>query len=197
MRIRLKQTVNFIDRSSLSAVQPSLIVHASNDTQNVPDWLQDTPEFDLLIDSGHLEVIASPAATRRNRTAADVGGAGIGGTHIPQGSEADPTKPGNEENLHLVDAVDHRAENERLRAQLAELQAKAEKDLKPVQGDAATDTDPLKKSSGQDGDAGDWTQAGQDAKGFPCPKGCPEDVTATPAEKGAYTRRLNAANAKG
>ena len=34
-----------------------------------------------------------------------------------------------------------------------------------------------RKSSGIDGDAGDWTQAGQDASGFPVPKGSPEDVT--------------------
>jgi hypothetical protein len=189
MRIRLKQTVNFIDRSNLSAVQPSLIVHASNETQNVPDWLQDTPEFDLLIDSGHLEVIASPAATKRLKTAADVGGAGIAGTAIPQGSEADPTKPGHESNAHIAEVVDHAEENARLRAQVAELTAKAERDLKPDAIDEA-----LSKSSGQDGDAGDWTTVGRDAKGYPCPQGCPEDTTATPAEKGAYTKRLKAAN---
>lgn len=191
MRIRLKQTVNFIDRSNLSAVQPSLIVHASNETQNVPDWLQDTPEFDLLVDSGHLEVIASPASTKRIKTAADVGGGGIAGSHIPQGSEADPTKPGHESNAHLFD---HAEENTRLRAQIADLEAKAKRDLTP-----ATDAidEALDKSSGQDGDAGDWTKAGRDAMGYPCAKGCPEDVTATPAEKGAYTKRLKAANEAG
>ena len=33
------------------------------------------------------------------------------------------------------------------------------------------------KSSGIDGDAGDWTAAGQDKDGFPVAKGSPEDVT--------------------
>lgn len=36
----------------------------------------------------------------------------------------------------------------------------------------------LTKSSGIDGDAGDWTQAGMDATGFPVVKGSAEDVTA-------------------
>lgn len=39
-----------------------------------------------------------------------------------------------------------------------------------------------RKSSGRDGDAGDWTEAGQDASGFPVPKGSAEDVT-KPAAK--------------
>jgi hypothetical protein len=195
MRIRLKQTVRFIDRKSLAIVQPELIVNASNETQNVPDWLQDTLEFELLQESGHLEVIASPAPRNRIPSAASVGGAGIGDTGIPQGSDADPTKEGNEENLKLVETIDHAAENVRLRQQLADLQKKAELDLKPAP--SPTEIEALRKSSGQDGDAGDWTQAGRRADGSPCEKGSPEDTTATPAEKGAYTRRLNAASQAG
>jgi hypothetical protein len=38
-------------------------------------------------------------------------------------------------------------------------------------------TDPLLKSSGIDGDAGDWTQSGMDADGFPVAKGSVTDVT--------------------
>lgn len=38
-------------------------------------------------------------------------------------------------------------------------------------------TDPLLKSSGIDGDAGDWTQAGMDETGFPVSKGSDTDVT--------------------
>lgn len=37
--------------------------------------------------------------------------------------------------------------------------------------------DALQKSSGIDGDAGDWTTAGRDAEGYPVPKGSTEDVT--------------------
>jgi hypothetical protein len=35
----------------------------------------------------------------------------------------------------------------------------------------------LAKSSGIDGDAGDWTAAGQDSSGFPVEKDCAEDVS--------------------
>jgi hypothetical protein len=41
-----------------------------------------------------------------------------------------------------------------------------------------------RKSSGIDGNAGDWTESGQDATGFPVPKGSAEDVTAPKDAKG-------------
>lgn len=55
--------------------------------------------------------------------------------------------------------------------------------------------DGLSKSSGQDGEAGDWTTAGQTQEGFPVTKGSPEDVTATPAEKAKFTKANKAAAA--
>jgi hypothetical protein len=44
-------------------------------------------------------------------------------------------------------------------------------------GGAQLTLDALAKSSGVDGDAGDWTQAGQDATGFPVERGSDADIT--------------------
>jgi hypothetical protein len=70
-------------------------------------------------------------------------------------------------------------------------------DKAQLESQAPTDTDAYReakqrvendekfyhKSSGIDGDAGAWTEAGRNAEGFPVAKGSPEDVTSNPSER--------------
>lgn len=63
-------------------------------------------------------------------------------------------------------------------------------------GGAAVTLDAMQKSSGIDGDAGNWTQAGQDATGWPVEKGSETDVTLpSAADLDAVAAEQDTANA--
>lgn len=63
-------------------------------------------------------------------------------------------------------------------------------------GGAAVTLDAMQKSSGIDGDAGNWTEAGQDTTGWPVEKGSETDVTLpSAADLDAVTAEQDTANA--
>lgn len=61
MRIRLKRSILFVDRKDVNTRQREVRIPASTESQVAPDWIENDPIFDLLVDDGSLEVIGSPA----------------------------------------------------------------------------------------------------------------------------------------
>lgn len=78
----------------------------------------------------------------------------------------------------------------------ASAQSKLEAMAAEGNGGAAVTLDAMQKSSGIDGDAGNWTEAGQDATGWPVEKGSETDVTLpSAADLDAVAAEQDTANA--